>query len=258
MKVEKYYQNACLNVYLSKKTVKTSLNKLIFFIFFALLTFLAISCQKNETEKSASTAPNQFYSYFPLKIGNTYIYRIDSEKYNPNAGKYDSSTSYLKEVIDSPFIDNTGETTFKVLRYWAKDTLKGWASIHTWTAKRNGQVAETWEENIRYVKMMFPVALSKSWNGNLYNNIDSFREYNYNYQEVNKSFAMPYYGVKYDSTTLVEEINWTDNVTETIIKKDRYAAGIGLICREDMDTVPKGYSQSDLNYFSKQYLIKFY
>ena len=222
----------------------------------AIISFLVFSCKKNETQKTAS-APNQYYSYFPLKVGNTYIYRIDSLKYNLFAGKYDSTTSYLKEVIDSPFIDNAGETAFKVLRYWARDTLKGWASIHTWTAKRNGQMAETWEENIRYVKMMFPVALSKSWNGNLYNTIDSFREYNYNYSEVNKSFTMPYYWVKYDSTTLVEEINWLDSL-ERIIKRDRYATGIGLIYREDMDTDWTGKTHRGDNYFSKQYLIRFY
>ena len=137
--------------------------------------------------------------------------------------------------------------------------MKGWASIHTWTTKRAGQMAETWEENIRYVKMMFPVALSKSWNGNLYNTIDSFREYNYHYTEVNKAFTMPYYRVAYDSTTLVEEINYTDpGGFESIIKKDRYAASIGLIYKEDMDTDWTGNTHRGDNYFSKQYLIKFY
>ena len=230
----------------------TSFPKLLLAV--AVIAIVVWSCRKNEVEHRSATSINYYYTYFPLRIGATYIYRIDSQVYNTFKGKYDTSLTYLKEVIDSPFLDNTGMTTYKVFRWYTKDTTLGWSNERVWTEKRTQSEAQRWEENIRYVRLYFPVAANYAWNGNRYNTIDSFKEFNYYYKEVHVPFTLS--GIKYDSTVYVSEANYLDAL-ENHTEGERYAAKVGLIYREGLDTFNYGNGLYQGSYFFKQTLLQY-
>ena len=177
--------------------------------------------------------------------------------YKPLKGAFDTIHYFLKEVIDSPFIDNTGQTAYKVFRWTSKDTSLGWTAQRVWTTKLTKNEAQRWEENIRYTRLFFPVSLGYSWNGNEYNTIDIYKEFNYNYKEVHKPFSLA--GLSYDSTCLVQEADYAD-FTERRIFSERYAAQVGLIYREEMDTANYSGNPGQLDqtsYYYKQTLIKY-
>ena len=212
------------------------------------------ACRKNEVETRTNSV-NYYYSYFPIHTGATYIYRLDSQNYNLFKGQYDTSVTYLKEVIDSPFLDNTGTTAYKVYRWTTKDTSLGWGNERVWTEKRTASEAQRWEENIRYVRLTFPVKANYAWNGNKYSaNVDTFKEYNYFYQDVHVPYTIA--GIKYDSTVLVSEVNYFDALEGHVIS-ERYAAKVGLIYRQAMDTFTASSGNNNLNSFSKQTLLQY-
>ena len=235
----------------------TSFPKLLLAI--AVIAVVVWSCRKNEVEHRSATSVNYYYTYFPIRIGATYIYRMDSLVWDTykNGGQYDTTVNYLKEVVDSPFIDNTGQTAYKLYRWTTRDTTLGWSNERVWTEKLTQSEAQRWEENIRYVPLTFPVVANYSWNGNKYNTIDSFKEYNYYYKDVHVTFTLS--GIKYDSTVLVSDANHFDAL-EGLVMSERYAAGVGLIYREKMDTTNSTGFLGGLDkgsYFSKQTLLHY-
>jgi hypothetical protein len=231
-----------------------TLPKISFFAILLLGFIFLWACRKNEVENRTIATVNYYYSYFPIYVGSTYIYKVDSLVWNTYKFKYDTSSYYLKEQIDSPFIDLAGDQAFKVYRWWTKDTTMAWTGERVWTEKTTKNEAQRWEENIRYLRLYFPVKLNYAWNGNKYNNIDSFKEYNYFYKEVHKPFSLA--GISYDSTVLVSQINYTDAL-ESHIAQARYAAKVGLIYREESDTSNVGNGLTLGSYFTKQTLLKF-
>ncbi len=223
----------------------------------AIVAITIWSCRKNEVEQRNVASVKYYYTYFPIHIGSTYIYRMDSQVYNKFKGQYDTSVTYLKEVIDSPFKDNMGQTAYKVFRWTSKDTSLGWFNQRVWTEKLTSSEAQRWEENVRYAKLFFPVSAGYSWNGNRYNTLDSFHEYNYFYKEVHVPFTLE--GIKYDSTVLVSDADYIDG-TNALNVSERYAAGVGLIYRQHMDTANYTGTDGGLehgSYFSKQTLLQY-
>jgi hypothetical protein len=229
------------------------------FLLIAGLVIIA-SCKKNEVENAASI--NNYYTYFPTRVGSIYIYRVDSLTYNYFKNRFDTSLNYLKEVIDSPYIDNTGDRAYKVLRYWSKDTTTApWVIDKVWTEKRTTKTAERWEENTRYIKLSFPVVAGRSWNGNAYNNgyystvgQDSFRILSCSYAEVHVPFKLA--GRNYDSTVLVNLLDYSDFLQHLKVS-ERYAAKVGLIYKEITDTASNGLHRVQGSYFYKQTLLQY-
>jgi hypothetical protein len=231
-----------------------------FIIAIGLMLLITYGCRKNEVENT--TAVNSYYSYFPIRLGSTYIYKVDSLTYNYFRHAYDSSTNYLKEVIDSPFTDNMGDKAYKVSRYWTQDTINiPWSMERVWTEKRTLRTAERWEENTRLVKLSFPIAPGRSWNGNSYNNgyystvgLDSFKSFNCSYGDVHTPFKLA--GKNYDSTALVNIIDYSDFLHH-FKASERYAAKVGLIYKEIMDTASNLQHTIQGSYFYKQTLIQY-
>ena len=89
--------------------VKSAFIPLIFLLSFILL--IIFSCKKNSTEPTAIDM-----SYFPLVTGKYIIYDVDSLGYWEFQDTIIHSQYQIKEEIDSPFIDNTGNQAFRIIR----------------------------------------------------------------------------------------------------------------------------------------------
>ena len=201
--------------------MKSDYIKIIFFFF----TVTIVSCTKENT----ILKPNLGYTYFPVNVGHYVIYDVDSIYKDDFSGLVTYGKYQIKEVIESEFIDNSGRITYRIERY-RKDTAvyPDWTIYNVWTANLTPTVAERFENNVRYIKLVFPVMLGETWNGN---SMNTGVEEDYEYTEVNEGLSIN--NLTFDSVATVLQADELDNLAEPKYKEEKYAAGVGLIYRKN-------------------------
>ena len=197
------------------------------------LVILLYSCKDTTEDPADDPDAASFYRYFPLDSGSFVIYQVDSvihEFIDDNTNNPDSVvTEYsyqVMEQIDSSYLDGEGDQAWRISRYYRTDSASAWSFTSVWSAKRLNNSAQKVEENIRYIKLSFPVKLNKSWNGNLYN---FFPEEDYTYTEVNEPLSLS--NLEFDSSLTVVQLE-DFNLIHRIFKQEKYATGVGLIYSE--------------------------
>ena len=145
------------------------------FLFSFLSAISLYSCKK---DKPTETTQDFGYNYFPDEVGNYIIYTVDSIHYD-DAGNFphDTTRYLLMEKNESIFYDNTNRPTVRMERYkkYYNDSIPydamQWVLTDVWTANKTTTTLEKKEENIIFLKLIFPVKLGKIWNGNSYNSL---------------------------------------------------------------------------------------
>jgi hypothetical protein len=175
------------------------------FLHIFLLLMLGISfcfsCKKENTEAPVDVG----YEYYPVTVGNWIIYQVDSIVYDDFSGTTDTFNYQIKEVIESDFTDNEGRNTQRLERYKRQNDTSQWVIQDVWYSNRNSSTAEKVEENVRFLKMVFPIKSRQEWNGNMFNFMEP-QTYKY------ESLFSPYDAgsMHFDSTVTVlqmEELN---------------------------------------------------
>jgi hypothetical protein len=192
------------------------------------------SCKKDE-----SLPPTDMkYNYFPTNIGHWVVYRVDSVDYNNTLSPKDSFCFYIKEIVESVYIDNAGRETQRIERY-RKDSVNGeWNIKDVWTMNRNASDAQKVEEDVRFVKLKFPVIENTKWNGNIYNTLDSWQ-----YELINVDQPYLVNGISFDSSATVLQY---DDMNEIIISRDFseevFVKNIGLVYKKfiHLKKIPDG------------------
>ena len=215
-----------------------------------LCAFFAVACVcvfisacKKQTENYTSAAISD---YFPLQVGSTYLYRLDSTV--PAAFGSSLIVKYYqaKDSIESTFNDNLGRTSYRIFRY-TRDTAANmpWQFAATYYATNTGQSLEYVDNNLRFIKLHTPINEDFSWSGNSYidtrsanTTVSYLDDWDYQYQNIDSSYTV--LNKAYDSTITVFQKDETlpEGPLNPAYRQDRnyskevYAKGIGLIYRE--------------------------
>jgi hypothetical protein len=189
----------------------------------SVLLLLLVSCNR----KSDDTGDDMGYNYYPLEEGNWYVYDVAVTKYNGSPTGTDSSYQ-MKEVIMEP-VTVSDETRYQLYRYYRKNATQEWDTQpdSVWTVFRRGNQLVKVEDNVRYVKLSFPVDPSRFWNGNSMNNSE---DETYIMKDVKRSFTIPGTTTVHNPTVTVLQ----SDVYDKIKKNKRYevfAENIGLVYR---------------------------
>lgn len=188
-------------------------------IFVVLLT-LCFSCSKEENVK-----PNAIdYSYFPLKVGQELVYSVEKIRIDQPINVYDTQRYYLKEKIESTYYDETGNTVFRIERYQRNDTTSAWEIKDVWMAQYFKNQAHKVEENVRFVKLIFPNVKNAKWDGNAFNTNDKQIYYIENVDVSWKNFNLTCLVIQQNKESLIDKYYQTE----------RYAKNIGLIEKIDI------------------------
>lgn len=196
-----------------------------------VVSFLWLSCSKDDV----AYVPDEGYNYFPFEAGSYVIYDVDSIVHNAFTSTADTFRYQVKEYYESIYRDNTGQNTMRIERYKRdyNDTIPyssvPWTLVDVWNANRSTTAAEKTEENIKYVKLVFPIEEDKAWNGNAYNTLG---EQNYLYTAINTFRTIG--NIRFDSTLFVEQVN-TENLIEKKYYVEIYAKNAGMIYKEIID-----------------------
>ena len=199
------------------------MNKLI--IISILSCFLVSSCEKINSNKIYYG-----YDYFPIEVSKWTTYDVCEIEWNEFTSEIDTTNYQLKELSESEFIDNSGRKSIRIERYIKTDT-SDWVLNNVWTKCITNTNAEKNEENIRFVKMKFPIDINTHWNGNEYNNL---QEQIYSYKNVNNQYTIN--NNLYDSTVTV--VNQDDYIPlySKDFETEVFAKNIGLIYKKQIHT----------------------
>ncbi|MCS6990691.1 MAG: hypothetical protein NZL95_02390 [Chitinophagales bacterium] len=169
-------------------------------------------------------------SYFPLSTGRYWIYDVDSIGYWGFADSVIISSYQIREDIDSFFIDETGGQTYRIVRSFRRSEADPWIATDVWSANYTASTAEKVEENLRFIKQVYPIAEGRKWYGNAYIQTDSplvyLSDWLYRYRDVHRPFSLD--GLQFDSTITVIQKD-LQNIIEQIYYEEKYARGVGLI-----------------------------
>lgn len=216
-----------------------NITKSIFFVVITLIFPFAfiLSCKKD-----LALPPDLGYNYYPTTVGWYIEYEIDSIVYNDFTNSIDTIHYFLKEVIESEFENASDSISFRIERFKKNNITDEWIISDVWFGTRNKRYIIRSEENIPYVKMIFPVKNGARWNGNTYNTL---QEQIYEYIKKDESFQIN--NLSFDSTVTIKQLE-NINLIEKQESKEVYARNIGLIYKEIIDlktevngTIKRGY-----------------
>ncbi len=195
------------------------------------ICFLA-SCTKENTIEVSTT--NYFYQYFPTDSGIIRYYQADSIFWDANNQAALDTISYeIKEVIAGNYFDNENEICQRIERY-KKDVNGNWIIWKVLSDKRIQFNAERYIDNIRFIKLKFPLNTTEKWNGNALNTLDA--QY---YQITDVHQPENINTLAFDSVCTVLQDNYID-ATRQFYGMEKYAARIGMIYHREKNiaTIP--------------------
>lgn len=213
----------------------------IVLVFFGLLLLPFVSCDKSQIPSDLVFNPEQ-YEYFPLKIGKYIDYQVDSIVFDYSGASTirDSSSTFVREMVVDTFHDNTGQLLYRVERSERQNETDPWNIAYTFSQARTRTQAIRTEQNLRFLKMVFPMDRRSAWDGNVWidktqeievagERIQPFSSWAYEVDSIDLSAHVGAFA--FDSTLLITEANDT-NVFERRFSRAQYAKRVGLVRRE--------------------------
>ena len=222
-------------------------------VFFFLFGIFLLACKKD-----TPTGPslNFGYNYFPDEVGRYIIYEVDSIAQDDKSNKHDTTRYLLKELIASTFLDNSNRPTLRIERYYKfynknipYDSMN-WMGPRVWFANKTIYTAEKVEENIRYLRLSFPVTKGGKWNGNVYNTFGRK-----DYQVVSLDQPETVNALDFDSVVTVRQSQKIDFI-EYIYEAEKYARNIGLVYKV-RDSLYDGGTADTIGFMYTQKIISY-
>lgn len=200
---------------------------------FLVFTFLLTHCETEDTFQV-----DYKYGYFPTQIGKWAVYDVDSLAYNNfyDPVRIDTYRFQIKEIIESNFTDDEGRKAQRIVRYKRSNSSEDWQINRAWHQLLTKRKAERIEENVRYIKLIFPPVVGATWKGNSYIDFDDsydceFLDTDWDYEYLEVDVPKTIGDHIFDSTLTVQNIDEENFVCKTFWQ-EIYAKNIGLVKKE--------------------------
>lgn len=195
-----------------------------------LLAFLFAIPLFQGCKKDTVIPPDPYYrEYFTAEVGNYIVYQCDSIVYDDFNGTIDTFSFKIKEYYESEFIDNSGRSAIRIERYKQAENSSTWTLKDVWQVVKSDSQVEKVEEDIRFIKLNFPVIDEKTWNINAINSLDPRMVA---YKDVHKQFATD--SLSFDSTVTVENTD-PQNLINEYRDTEIFAKGLGMVYKRFVD-----------------------
>lgn len=212
-------------------------------IFYILVLFItvAIGFVSCNSEAPKTIEVDNGSSFYPLTIGSTFEYRLDSILYDDFDNSETKREWDLKITYDSKLKDQSGDDLIKLKRFIKPRGEKdeAYKLQDVWSLKLVNGKLETFEENLHFVKLVFPIEKNKSWNGNIFispsggenpnSSTKFYQDWDYKYETTNTTQTV--LETTYNDVVQVRQINEIGGpgAINHYVSNEWYAKGIGLI-----------------------------
>lgn len=211
------------------------------FFFLVSIVILFQNCKSKSTFEDYQ--PEMGYDYFPLQIGKYRTYVVDSILYDIGDNNMIDTThsrTFVKHVVADTIIDNLGRSGFKIERYERLNDTLSWEIKDIWTAIQTEEKAEWIEENLRFIKMVFPLKEGTEWDGNKFidistivpiagESVEVFKSWDYEILSVDETEQIGNF--TFENISTISQAN-SENLIEIRYSQEKYAKEIGLVYRE--------------------------
>ncbi|RYZ55173.1 MAG: hypothetical protein EOP49_03520 [Sphingobacteriales bacterium] len=211
-----------------------------FLLLAALVSMTFFSCTK-EKERVYPNDPTR--GYFPLQFGRYVTYDVDSTLWD-DYKKVKSVFKYqMRYTIADTFRDNSFRLSYRMDVHIRKTENVPWKVHRVIYLTPTDNHLEYVEENLRFIKLVFPVSNNVTWKGNsMINSMDQdytyFQDWNYYYSDM----AQPFNNGKayFENTVTVNQVDDSLNNPENQPSdyaylthgKEVYAFDAGMVYRE--------------------------
>lgn len=213
----------------------------------ALFALLFVSGCQSPTEPQAPG-----YAYFPLETDQYRDYAVTEQQFSLN-GTATTETYQLREVMTDSYENSAHQPAFRIKRYRRTSDTEAWQPDSVSSAVLiNDQLVKT-ENNLSYVKLIFPVSERAQWNGNAFNALGKdeyqFRNTGQPFTVLNQTFPVTATVLQQNDSTLVNQDK----------RLEIYAQNLGLIYRETIrlqfcSATPSCVGTGKIDYGFRQYL----
>ncbi|MFT6740636.1 MAG: hypothetical protein ACJAVF_002145 [Paraglaciecola sp.] len=204
----------------------------------AISTFLFLfSCKTEKDTFQLETGEE----YFPLTVGKYVEYEMDSTIYDPNGMEMvrQSITQLREEIVDT-LRNANDELIYKIEQFTRFGDTTPWTIQNVYTTSITNNQAQRTEENLKFIKMTFPLRDNQSWNGNAFidegtivtvagETIEMFKGWDYRVKEVDLVDTIG--GQIFEPVVLIEQAD-NENAIELRRSVEKYAPNVGLIYKE--------------------------
>jgi hypothetical protein len=188
------------------------------------------SCKKI---KEDDVEPYKGKNYFPVNTGHEVIFDVKNIMKSSVTGLWDTAAYQVKEVSTGTYTDPEGRLTQTIERYIDNDTTSGFVLYKTWAASLLTSSAHRVEDNIRYIKLIFPQSTSNVWDGN---SLNTLGQKNYHYAELHVPLTVG--SLAFDSTCTVVQADdstvFGGTIKDVNYNVEQYATNVGLIYKINM------------------------
>ncbi len=201
-----------------------------------LILFVVWSCKP----KPDPFQPEDQSDFFPLAIGQERIYELDSIVFDLNAPqRVDTAHFFWKEVVSDTFRDAAEGLWYSVQRYRRDADTLPWAFVESLAAAQDAGRALWQEDNLRFIKLVFPFDEFTFWDGNAYipqgvnivvggETLQAFDNWNYRIESLAEADTIQ--NRIYGQVVKVREAE-DENLISLRQAESYYARGIGLVWR---------------------------
>ncbi len=238
----------------------------------ALLAILFYSCREGTNAEDYNI--DFGYDYFPLEVGRSIEYQVDSTIYDFDGATpiVLNSTTFVKEEIVGMTEDAQGDTAYVVERFEKTNLSDNYTIKDVWYFSKSDRRAERVEENLRFISLVFPALEGTDFDATLFidDNLEivvageSIRAYEGWSSEIGTVGEPDTIGM----FTFDEVLDVTYADEENLIEKRysiaKYAKNVGLVFREewildtqDLDDSIPFENRAELGYIIRQTVIAY-
>ncbi len=215
----------------------------------------------------------QGYDYAPLEVGKFMEYRSDSIKYFFDGAipVTSETTTYVREILVDMVTDIAGDTTYVIERFEKKALSAEWNIKDIWSITKTTSTLEKTEENIRLVKMIFPLREGANFDPTRHvpenviitvegETMEAFKGWDGEILGVGVD-TVEVNGFSFDDTAIISYAD-EENLVEKRFAQEIYARNIGMVYREEWILETQNLTEelpwenkADEGYILKQYII---
>ena len=208
-------------------------------ILFAGISFLTSTCKV--ISDPFQLPENEDAEFYPLEIGKYWVYSADSIIFDKNALKPVDTIPrrWIREEVVDTFLDLTGRTWYRIEQYDRTSDTLPWSIHQVVAATVSGNEALRLENDLTFIKLLFPVTPFKKWDGNkLFDptttiqvsgeSVEMFK--GWEYQVLSTGIPDTVNGKAYSDVATIKNAD-VDYGIELRYAQEKYARGAGLVER---------------------------
>jgi hypothetical protein len=189
--------------------------------------------------------PDATQEYYPLRVGNSITYQVDSIVFDdaPGGNSKDTISFQLKEEIADAGVNAQGDTIYYIHRYRRAADPEPWSLTDVWTTSKNSAEALRTEENLTFNKLSFPLRFGKRWYSTEYihpqtsiqvgtENLKPYQEWEAEILSFDRAGVVGTFSFPEGQVMVMHQADQDDGIMRRYVQ-ETYVRHIGMVYRYD-------------------------